>query len=104
MTTTQKQSDYKVEQSSFTLIALFSLEIGHCHGRNSLNNGEALLKTQVKKPVIKKLPFVTDTKWSPGILPLSMHGQQTHWRGTSSREFGEVRKISTPVKGVSQPA
>ena len=27
-TTTQKQSDYKVEQSSFTLIALFWLEIG----------------------------------------------------------------------------
>ena len=33
-TTTQKQSDYKVEQSSFTLIALFWLEIGHCRGRN----------------------------------------------------------------------
>ena len=27
-TTTQKQSDYKVEQSSFTLIALFCPEIG----------------------------------------------------------------------------
>ena len=31
-TTTQKQSDYKVEQSSFTLIALFWLEIGRCCG------------------------------------------------------------------------
>ena len=35
-TTTQKQSDYKVEQSSFTLIALFYLEIGRCHGRSWL--------------------------------------------------------------------
>ena len=33
-TTTQKQSDYKVEQSSFTLIALFWLGIGRCRGRN----------------------------------------------------------------------
>ena len=32
-TTTQKQSD-KVEQSSFTLIALFCLEIGRCRRRN----------------------------------------------------------------------
>ena len=37
MTTTQKQSDYKVEQSSFTLIALFWLEIGNCRGRDWLN-------------------------------------------------------------------
>ena len=36
-TTTQKQSDYKVEQSSFTLIALFCIEIGRCRGRNWLN-------------------------------------------------------------------
>ena len=35
-TTTQKQSDYKVEQSSFTLTTLFSLEIGRCRGRNWL--------------------------------------------------------------------
>ena len=40
-TTTQKQSDYKVGQSSFTLIALFSLEIGCCHGRNWLNGNQA---------------------------------------------------------------
>ena len=33
-TTAQKQSDYKVEKSSFTPIALFSLEICHCCGRN----------------------------------------------------------------------
>ena len=36
-TKTQKQSDYKVEQSSFTLIALFWLESGRCRGRNWLN-------------------------------------------------------------------
>ena len=42
MTTTQKQSDYKVEQSSFTLIALFSLKIGRCSGRNWLNGNQAL--------------------------------------------------------------
>ena len=41
-TTTQKQSDYKVEQSSFTLIALFWLEIGRCRGRNWLNGNQAL--------------------------------------------------------------
>ena len=35
-TTTQKRSDYKVEQSSFTLIALFWVEIGRCRGRNWL--------------------------------------------------------------------
>ena len=35
-TMTQKQRDYKVEQSSFTLIALFSLKIGRCRGRNWL--------------------------------------------------------------------
>ena len=38
----QKQSDYKVEQSSFTLIALFWLEIGRCRGRNWLNGNQAL--------------------------------------------------------------
>ena len=41
-TTTQKQSDYKVEQSSFTLIALFWLENGRCRGRNWLNGNQAL--------------------------------------------------------------
>ena len=41
-TTTQKQSDYKVEQSSFTLIALFLLETGRCRGRNWLNGDQAL--------------------------------------------------------------
>ena len=40
-TTTQKQSDYKVEQSSFTLIALFWLKIGRCRGRNWLNGNQA---------------------------------------------------------------
>ena len=33
-TTTQKQSDYKVEQSSVKLIVLLWLEIGRCRGRN----------------------------------------------------------------------
>ena len=41
-TTTQKQSDYKAEQSSFTLIALFWLEISRCHSRIWLNGNEAL--------------------------------------------------------------
>ena len=41
-TTTQKQSDYQVGQSSFTLIALFLLEIGRCRGRNWLNGNQAL--------------------------------------------------------------
>ena len=40
--TTQKQSDYKVEQPSFTPIALFLLEIGRCRGRNWLNGNQAL--------------------------------------------------------------
>ena len=43
-TTTQKQSDYKVEQSSFTPIALFWLEIGRYRGRNWLNGNQALLR------------------------------------------------------------
>ena len=30
----KRQSDYVLGQSSFTLIALFWLEIGHCRGRN----------------------------------------------------------------------
>ena len=42
-TTAQKQSDYKVEQSSFTLIALFLLEIGRCRGRTWLNGNQALI-------------------------------------------------------------
>ena len=41
-TTTQKQSDYEVEQSSFTLIVLFWLENGRCRGRNWLNGNQAL--------------------------------------------------------------
>ena len=40
-TTTQKQSDEKVEQSSLMLIALFSLEIGRCRGRNWFNGNQA---------------------------------------------------------------
>ena len=41
-TATQKQSNYKVGQSSFTLIALFWLEIGRCRGRNWFNGSQAL--------------------------------------------------------------
>ena len=41
-TTTQEQSDYKVEQSPFTLIALFWFEIGRCRGRNWPNGNQAL--------------------------------------------------------------
>ena len=44
--TTQKQSDYRVEQSSFTLMALFWLEIGRCRGRNWLNGNQALWQKQ----------------------------------------------------------
>ena len=44
MATTQKQSDYKVEQSSFTLIALFLPEIGCCHGGNWLNGNQASVR------------------------------------------------------------
>ena len=47
-TTTQKQSDYKVEQSSFTLIGLFSLEVCRCLGRNWLNGNRASLVVQRK--------------------------------------------------------
>ena len=43
--TTRKQSDYKVEQSFFTLIALFGLEIGRCRGRNWRNGNQALEST-----------------------------------------------------------
>ena len=43
-TRTQIQSDDKVEQSAFTLIALSSLEIGRCRGRNWLNGNQALIK------------------------------------------------------------
>ena len=44
-TTTLKQSDYKVEQSSFTLIAFVLLKIGRCRGRNWLNGNQALLRS-----------------------------------------------------------
>ena len=40
-TTTQKQSSYKVEQSSFTLIALFGYKISLCHGCNWLDGNQA---------------------------------------------------------------
>ena len=46
-TTTQKQSDYKAEQSSFTLISLFWLEMGRCRGRNWLNGNQAQQATEV---------------------------------------------------------
>ena len=46
-TTTQKQSDYKVEQSSIRLIALFWLEIGRCRGRNWLDGNQALLMSDM---------------------------------------------------------
>ena len=38
----KKQSDYKVEQSSFPLIALFWLKIGRCRGRNWLYGNQDL--------------------------------------------------------------
>ena len=48
-TTTQKQSDYKVEQSSFALIALFWLQIGRCRGRNWFNGNQALSQLQPRQ-------------------------------------------------------
>ena len=56
-TTTQKQSDCKIEQSSFKLIALFRLEIGRCRGRNWLNGNQALVRVMIKickKPLVLK--------------------------------------------------
>ena len=47
-TITRKQNDYKVEQSSFTLIALFWLEISRCRGRNWLNGNQALSQLRPK--------------------------------------------------------
>ena len=38
----KNKSDYKVEQSSFTLIALFWLEIGRCRGCNWLDGNQAI--------------------------------------------------------------
>ena len=51
MITTQKQSDNKVEQSSFTLIALLSLKIGRCRGRNWLNGNQALQNHHADKRI-----------------------------------------------------
>ena len=50
-TKTQKQSDYNVEQSSFTLIVLFSLEIGRCPGRNWLNRNQAYMYQKSYKTI-----------------------------------------------------
>ena len=47
-TTTHKQCDYKVEQSSFTLIALFLLKIGRCRLDNECYASLAVLLTQVQ--------------------------------------------------------
>ena len=38
----KKQSDYVVEQSSFSQIALFWLKIGRCRGRNWVNGNQNL--------------------------------------------------------------
>ena len=54
----QKQSDSKVGQSSFTLIALFLLEIGRCRGRNWLSGNQALSLVLIK-------PVSTTTKFKP---------------------------------------
>ena len=50
--TTQKQSDYRVEQSSFMLIALFSLKIGRCRGCNWLNGNQALSQLRPRQQPI----------------------------------------------------
>ena len=47
---TQKQSDYRVELSSFMLIALFLLEFGHCRGLIGL------METRLKYFSLIKIP------------------------------------------------
>ena len=46
----------KVQQSSFTLIALFSLEIGRCRGRNWLNGNQAQLQIDPDKYGLNQTP------------------------------------------------
>ena len=70
-TTTQKQSDYKVEQSSFTLIALFWLKIGRCRGRNWLNGNQALM---VYFPIRRSLFKIIDAFSSWSKYPQLQHG------------------------------
>ena len=64
-TTTQKQSDYKVEQSSFTLIALFWFEIGRCRGRNWLNGnqGSGRIFLSVCDSLLRKLRIGCCIMW-----------------------------------------
>ena len=61
-TTTQKQSDYKVEQSSFTLIALFCLENDRCRGRNWLNRNQAKPGFTINNSAIVII-FNTTSEW-----------------------------------------
>ena len=60
-TTTQKQSDYEVEQSSFPLIALFWLKLGRCRGQNWLNGSQALSQFRPRQR-----PILSQNKASSG--------------------------------------
>ena len=57
-TTTQKQSDYKVEQSSFTPIALFQFQVGRCRGRNLLNGNQASEITLLMSNLLKHAKYL----------------------------------------------
>ena len=55
-TTTTQKSDYVVEQSSFTLIALFRFEIGRCRGQNGLYGNHAkIVSFHCRKEVRQQL-------------------------------------------------
>ena len=68
-TMTQKQSDYKVEQPAFNLIALFWLEIGLFRGRNWPNGNQALNRSQLVPIEFKSGPsYVKHTLAWPSTL------------------------------------
>ena len=54
----KKQSDYVVEQSSFTVIALFYLKIGRCRGRNWLYGNQALVIRTALLPQVEKNSYL----------------------------------------------
>ena len=62
-------SDYKVEQSSFTLIALFWLEIGRCLGRNWLNGNQAFIIQNLVVVSLQRLTASVPCKFQGVGLP-----------------------------------
>ena len=95
-TTTQKQSDYKVEQSSFMLIALFWLEIGRCRGRNWFKAWFPLVLTIVRIGDFYDIP-------TSGILTTSGNtsSQKSQTVGDFYDVIGIIGIIST-LKVLSQ--